>query len=56
MPRGEETGGHSVKPGHMPITEMLSDRPGAGSPFGEDLTFPLPTEQIVYRLPSDADE
>jgi hypothetical protein len=34
---------------------MFSDRAGAGSPFGEELTFPLPTDQIVYHLPAEHD-
>lgn len=49
------SGGRPVKPGHLPITEMFSDRAGAGSPFGEDLTFPLPSDQIVYHLPAEHD-
>ena len=52
----EAVEGRPVKPGHLPISEMFSDRAGAGSPFGEELTFPLPTEQIVYHLPSEHDE
>jgi len=46
--------GHPVKPGHLPISEIFSDRAGAGSPFGEDLTFPLPVDAIVYRLPAQS--
>ncbi|MGA8115067.1 MAG: hypothetical protein WCA46_15485 [Actinocatenispora sp.] len=48
--------GHVVKPGHLPVSEMLFDRPGAASPFGEDITFPLPVDQIVYQLPDGNDE
>jgi succinate dehydrogenase / fumarate reductase iron-sulfur subunit len=40
-----------VKDGHLPVTELLSDRPGAASPFGDDLTFPLPASAVVYRHP-----
>jgi hypothetical protein len=43
--------GH-VKPGHLPVSEILFDRPGAPSPFGEDVTFPLPVDRILYRPPS----
>jgi hypothetical protein len=51
----EAVEGRPVKPGHLPISELLSDRAGAGSPFGEDLTFPLSTDQIVYHLPAEHD-
>ncbi|HEY3501226.1 MAG TPA: hypothetical protein VGN37_00410 [Actinocatenispora sp.] len=50
-----DQGGAPVKPGHLPVSEMFSDRAGAGSPFGEELTFPLPADRIVYRLPSEHD-
>lgn len=38
-----------VKDGHLPVSEFLFDRAGAGSPFGEDVEFPLPTEGLVYQ-------
>ncbi|MEV0644861.1 hypothetical protein AB0I28_06320 [Phytomonospora sp. NPDC050363] len=38
-----------VKDGHLPITEATSDRPAAGSPFGDDLTFPLPVEGLNWE-------
>jgi hypothetical protein len=38
--------------GHLPVTELLSDRPGAPSPFGDDQTFPLPASALVYRHPT----
>ena len=41
-----------VKPGRLPISEATSDRAGAGSPFGDDITFPLPPEQLSYEHPS----
>jgi hypothetical protein len=34
--------------GHAPISELLSDRAAAPSPFGDELTFPLPVEQLTY--------
>jgi hypothetical protein len=34
------------------VTELLSDRPGAASPFGDDQTFPLPASALVYRHPT----
>ncbi len=51
----DRAAGPTVKPGHLPISEMLSDRAGAGSPFGEDITFPLPMDRIVYELPSESE-
>jgi succinate dehydrogenase / fumarate reductase iron-sulfur subunit len=40
-----------VKPGRLPVTEATSDRAGAGSPFGDDITFPVPTRQLSYEHP-----
>jgi succinate dehydrogenase / fumarate reductase iron-sulfur subunit len=42
-----------VPDGHLPVTELLSDRPAAPSPFGDDLTFPLPVSDLVYLHPSE---
>ncbi len=39
------------KPGRLPVTEATSDRPGAGSPFGDDVVFPLPVQQLSYEHP-----
>jgi hypothetical protein len=47
-----EQGGRTVPDGHLPVTELLSDRPGASSPFGDDQTFPLPASALVYRHPT----
>ena len=33
------------------VSELLSDRVGAPSPFGDELTFPLPVESLTY-IPS----
>jgi hypothetical protein len=44
--------GRPVPDGHLPVTELLSDRPGAASPFGDDQTFPLPASALVYRHPT----
>lgn len=38
-----------VKDGRLPVSEFLFDRAGAGSPYGEEVEFPLPTEGLVYR-------
>lgn len=42
----------TVKPGRLPVTESTSDRAGASSPFGDDITFPLPPHQLTYEHPS----
>jgi succinate dehydrogenase / fumarate reductase iron-sulfur subunit len=50
-PEGQEP---EVGPdGRLPLTELTFDRAGAGSPFGDDVTFPLPPETLPYRPPSD---
>jgi len=35
----------------MPVSEFAFDRAGAGSPFGDDLTFPVPAERLSYQHP-----
>jgi hypothetical protein len=40
-----------VAQGHMDVSEILSDRAAAPSPFGDDQTFPLPVERLHY-IPS----
>jgi hypothetical protein len=42
-----------VPEGRLPVSEFASDRPGAASPFGDDLTFPLPVERLTYTPPSE---
>ncbi|HLL67993.1 MAG TPA: succinate dehydrogenase/fumarate reductase iron-sulfur subunit [Micromonosporaceae bacterium] len=42
--------------GKMPLTELLLDRSGAASPFGDDQTFPLPPERLSYQHPTPPDE
>jgi hypothetical protein len=37
-----------VKVGRLPISEMAYDRPAAPSPFGDDVEFPLPVEELRY--------
>lgn len=43
------------KPGHLPMSELLFVRQGPPSPFGEDMQFPLPVEQLDYQHPSPPD-
>ena len=35
-----------VKPGRLPVSEVAYDKAGAASPFGDDVTFPLPVESL----------
>lgn len=41
-----------VKPGRLAVSEFAADRPGAASPFGDDITFPVPTDRLSYEHPS----
>jgi len=34
--------------GHLPVSELVADRAAAPSPFGDDQTFPLPTNRLSY--------
>lgn len=34
--------------GQLHVSELVSDRAAAPSPFGDDQTFPLPVEQLSY--------
>jgi hypothetical protein len=36
------------KPGHLDVSELISSRAAAPSPFGDDQTFPLPVENLTY--------
>lgn len=46
--RGAEPGPRSARDGHLPVSELVADRPAAPSPFGDDQTFPLPVESLTY--------
>ncbi|GIF36566.1 succinate dehydrogenase/fumarate reductase iron-sulfur subunit [Actinoplanes xinjiangensis] len=37
--------------GHMDIAELVAPLQGGLSPFGEDMTFPLPPEEVTYHHP-----
>jgi succinate dehydrogenase / fumarate reductase iron-sulfur subunit len=37
--------------GKLGLSEILLDRPGPASPFGDDQTFPVPVERLRYRHP-----
>lgn len=45
----------TVPDGHLPVTEFAAERPGPLSPFGEDVEFPLPPDELAYVHPSEAD-
>jgi hypothetical protein len=34
--------------GHLAVSELVADRAAAPSPFGDDQTFPLPVDSLVY--------
>ncbi|TDC72583.1 succinate dehydrogenase/fumarate reductase iron-sulfur subunit [Micromonospora sp. KC606] len=38
--------------GKLPLTELTFDRAAAPSPFGDDVTFPLPPEHLNFAHPS----
>ena len=45
--------------GKLDVAELLSQHSGGPSPFGDDQTFPLPPDRIVYNHPAsgkDEDE
>jgi succinate dehydrogenase / fumarate reductase iron-sulfur subunit len=37
--------------GRLAVNELQFDRSGAASPFGDDVTFPLPPENLSYQHP-----
>lgn len=42
-----------VPDGRLPVSEFALDRPGAGSPFGDDVSLPLPVERLTYTHPTE---
>ncbi len=40
----------ALYPDH-PVNELLSNKACAQSPFGDDITFPLPLESLFYTHP-----
>ena len=40
-----------AKDGHLPVNELLGEFQGACSPFGDDIRFPLPVEDLTYVHP-----
>ena len=39
--------------GNLGVTEILFDRAGAASPFGDDIRFPLPVSELSYVHPTE---
>ena len=54
MAEQSEPRDRSVPEGRLPVSEFAAERPGPLSPFGEDVEFPLPPEQVAYVHPSRA--
>ena len=50
-PRPAKNRSKVVKPGRLAVSEFAADRAGASSPFGDDITFPFPVEQLTYEHP-----
>ncbi|RAK31913.1 hypothetical protein ACQP2E_01575 [Actinoplanes sp. CA-015351] len=50
VPVKEHSGPRGVDmKGQMHVSELISDRAAAPSPFGDDQTFPLPVENLTYQ-------
>lgn len=45
----------TAREGHLPISEFAAEVQGGLSPFGEDVEFPLPADQVAYVHPGPAD-
>jgi succinate dehydrogenase / fumarate reductase iron-sulfur subunit len=43
----------TVPLGSLGVTEILFDRAGAASPFGDDVRFPLPVSELSYVHPTE---
>jgi hypothetical protein len=55
MAESEPREGVPVREGHLPVSEFAAERPGPLSPFGEDVEFPLPSNDVTYVHPSAED-
>ena len=45
-----DRGWDELYPEH-PVNELLSNKPGSQSPFGDDIAFPLPLDSLFYSHP-----
>ncbi len=41
-------GAYVLVEGRLPVSEFAADRPGATSPFGDDIRLPMPVERLTY--------
>ncbi|BFU47347.1 hypothetical protein [Krasilnikovia sp. MM14-A1004] len=44
----QDSRARTPKDGYLAVSELVSDRAAAPSPFGDDQTFPLPVERLTY--------
>jgi hypothetical protein len=49
-PNQPQLGWDDLYPDH-PVNELLSNKAGSQSPFGDDLSFPLPVGDLYYSHP-----
>jgi len=50
---GRVSRAYVAKPERLPVNEFAFDRPGAASPFGDDVRLPLPLDMITYVHPTE---
>jgi hypothetical protein len=48
-PKPKKSRARTVKPGRLPVSEFAFDRAGAASPYGDEIVFPVPPEQLDYQ-------
>lgn len=50
-PSAESASGraHTAKPERLAVSELAASFAGSPSPFGDDVTFPLPFDDLTYR-------
>ena len=53
MATSDTESGRPVKPGRLPVSEILFSMAGAASPFGDEVSFPLPIDEIEYEVPEE---
>ncbi len=51
QPEGRPSG-RADAPENFTVSELAAENPGAQSPFGEDVEFPLPLDKIAYTHPT----
>lgn len=42
------TRSRAVRAGHLTVSELAAEQAGGPSPFGDDIDFPLPVEELRY--------